>query len=73
MSGSGERITIEKGVVKHPSGKAATFGELAGLAQTVMIKGQPNPKDPGDWRLIGKHVPKVDTAERVNDFETAGV
>lgn len=61
-----ERITIEKGVVKHPSGKAATFGELAGLAQTVMIKGQPNPKDPGDWRLIGKHVPKVDTVSKTN-------
>jgi len=61
-----ERITIEKGVVKHPSGKAATFGELAGLAQTVVIKGQPNPKDPGDWRLIGKHVPKVDTVSKTN-------
>jgi isoquinoline 1-oxidoreductase beta subunit len=61
-----ERITIEKGVVKHPSGKAATFGELAGLAQTVMIKGQPNPKDSGDWRLIGKHVPKVDTVSKTN-------
>ena len=34
--------------------------------QTVMIKGQPNPKDPGDWRLIGKHVPKVDTVSKTN-------
>jgi isoquinoline 1-oxidoreductase subunit beta len=61
-----ERITIEKGVVRHPSGKAATFGKLAGLAQTVMIKGQPKPKDSRDWRLIGKHVPKVDTASKTN-------
>src|ERR1700730_13685682 len=61
-----ERITIEKGVVRHPSGKAATFGELAGLAQTVMIKGKPKPKDSGDWRLIGKHVPKVDTVSKTN-------
>jgi isoquinoline 1-oxidoreductase subunit beta len=61
-----ERITIEKGVVKHPSGRSATFGELAGLAQTVMIKGQPKPKDSGDWRLIGKHVAKEDTVSKTN-------
>jgi isoquinoline 1-oxidoreductase beta subunit len=62
-----ERITIEKGVVRHPSGKAETFGGLAGLAQTVMIKGQPKPKDSDDWRLIGRHVPKVDTVSKTND------
>src|SRR6202045_514588 len=61
-----KRITIEMGVVRHPLGKAATFGELAGLAQTVTIKGQPKPKDSGDWRLIGKHVPKVDTVSKTN-------
>jgi isoquinoline 1-oxidoreductase beta subunit len=57
---------IEKGVVRHPSGKAATFGELAGLAQTVVVNGQPKPKDSGDWRLIGKNVPKVDTVSKTN-------
>ena len=32
-------ITIEKGVVKHPSGKSATFGALAARAQAVKLTG----------------------------------
>ena len=59
-------ITIDKGVVKHPTGKSANFGKLAGLAQTLELKSEPQPKDPSAWRLIGKHVPKVDTLSKTN-------
>jgi isoquinoline 1-oxidoreductase subunit beta len=59
-------ITIEKGVVKHPSGKSATFGALAERAQAVKLTGPVQPKDPKDWRLIGTRVPKVDTIPKTN-------
>jgi isoquinoline 1-oxidoreductase subunit beta len=59
-------ITIDKGVVKHPIGKSAKFGELAGLAQSIEPIGAVIPKDPSAWRLIGKHVSKVDTVSKTN-------
>ena len=60
------QITIEKGVVKGPSGKSATLGDLANAAQEVVLKGEPKPKDAADWRFIGKHVAKVDTLPKTN-------
>jgi isoquinoline 1-oxidoreductase beta subunit len=59
-------IAIENGLVRHPSGKSARFGELAERAATVRLAGEPRPKDPGEWRYIGKIVPKVDTRDKVD-------
>jgi isoquinoline 1-oxidoreductase beta subunit len=63
---NGSEITIEKGVLKHPSGKQATFGELAEAAQAITLTGPAKPKDPSAWRLIGKGVPRVDTVSKTN-------
>lgn len=63
-------ITIEKGVVKHASGKSATLGELANAAQGITLPGPAKPKDPSAWKLIGKHVPKVDTLSKTNGTAT---
>ena len=51
-------ITIEKGVVKSSTGKAATFGELAQAASETQPIGFVKPKDPSAWRLIGTRVPE---------------
>ena len=59
-------ITIENGVLKHPTGKSAMFGEMAEAAARVSLSGDPTPKSKEAWRYIGKHVPKVDTAAKVN-------
>jgi isoquinoline 1-oxidoreductase beta subunit len=60
-------ITIDKGVIKHPSGKTATFGELASRAHSITLASEAKPKSPGDWKLIGKHVNgKIDTAPKTN-------
>jgi isoquinoline 1-oxidoreductase subunit beta len=61
-----ETISIEKGVVKGPAGKSATFGELAQSAQEISLPGPFKPKEPGQWRLIGKDVPRVDTPPKTN-------
>ena len=52
---------------KDPSGKSATFGELAGLAQQIELPGPFKPKDPSAWKLIGLNkLPKVDTLPKTN-------
>ena len=35
-------------------------------AQSSRSSAEPKPKEPGDWRLIGKHVPQVDTVPKTN-------
>jgi len=59
-------ITIDKGVLNHASGKQATFGELASAAQQVEIKGPFTPKDPSQWKFIGKQRHKVDTRAKTD-------
>jgi isoquinoline 1-oxidoreductase beta subunit len=60
-------ITIEKGVIKHPSGKTATFGEMASRAHSIALAGEAKPKAPSDWKLIGKQgAGKIDTGPKTN-------
>jgi len=61
-----DAISIEKGTVKHASGKSATFGELTEIAQGITLPGPFTPKTPSEWRLIGKDVPRVDTVPKTD-------
>ena len=54
-------ITVVKGVVSHPSGKSATFGELADAAAGQTVPENPKLKDPKDFTLIGKVAPRKDS------------
>src|SRR2546425_720711 len=54
-------ITVERGVVSHaPSGRRATFGELAPKAAGLTPPAQVRLKDPSEFTLVGKPVPRVD-------------
>jgi isoquinoline 1-oxidoreductase beta subunit len=54
-------ITVQRGVVLHaPSGRRATFGELAGKAATLTPPAQVTLKDPKDFTLVGKDLRRVD-------------
>lgn len=46
-------ITVENGVVSHPSGLQAGFGVLAELAATLSPPTDPPLKSRSDWRYIG--------------------
>ena len=59
-------IEVENGVARHPSGKQATFGELAARAEQLPVPDGVEPKDPVDYKLIGREgrlrvdaVPKI--------------
>src|SRR5207244_7555218 len=54
-------ITVDGGVVSHaPSGRRATFGELASKAAALTPPAQVTLKDPKDFKLVGKELRRVD-------------
>ncbi len=55
-------ITVDRGVLAHAaSGRRATFGELASDAARQTPPAQVTLKDPKDFKLIGRHAPRVDS------------
>ncbi len=60
-------ITVERGVVAHPpSGRRATFGELAPKAAKLTPPAQVKLKDPSQFTLVGKRVPRIDGAAKTD-------
>ncbi|MBY6116023.1 xanthine dehydrogenase family protein molybdopterin-binding subunit [Mameliella alba] len=54
-------ITVSKGVLSHPSGKSARFGELVETARSITPPQDPALKTPDRFTLIGKAAPRLDT------------
>ncbi len=54
-------ITVSQGIVKHTSGKTATFGELADHAAQTAVPETVTLKTPDQWVHIGKTFPRLDT------------
>jgi isoquinoline 1-oxidoreductase beta subunit len=65
-----QEISVAKGVLTHPSGKRATFGELCGAAAKLPAPATVTPKDPKDYRLIGKHVARKDSKQKTTGTAT---
>jgi isoquinoline 1-oxidoreductase beta subunit len=60
-------ITVDDGVVSHPpSGRRATFGELAAKAAALTPPAQVTLKDPKDFKLVGKRPPRVDSKAKTD-------
>ncbi len=64
-------ITVEAGVLSHPSGRRARFGEVVGDAAAVPVPTEVRLKDPKSWRLIGNpNLPRIDSREKSTGRET---
>ena len=62
------------GEVMHPgSGRRAGFGELAEAAARLPVPENPHLKDPKDYTLIGKPVPRLDTPAKTRGAATFGI
>jgi len=60
-------ITVDGGVVSHSgSGRRATFGELASKTVGLTPPAQVTLKDPKDFKLVGKRVPRVDNKSKTD-------
>src|SRR5262249_35574992 len=58
-------ITVDKGVLSHPSGRKATFGELADKAAAGPVPADATPKAPADWTYIGNaKLPRLDSVDK---------
>lgn len=67
-------ITVDKGVVSHPSGEKAMFGELAEAAMKLPVpKGELPLKSPEQFKLIGKRLPKLDTPAKLDGAARFGL
>jgi isoquinoline 1-oxidoreductase subunit beta len=66
-----DEIEVDGGVLRHGSGRQATFGDLAARAGQLAVPDGVQPKDPADYKLIGREgrlrvdaVPKILGATR---------
>jgi isoquinoline 1-oxidoreductase beta subunit len=58
-------LRAENGFVIDPTGKRrASYGELSTLAATLTPPKDVKLKTPKQWKLIGKHVPRTDSADK---------
>jgi isoquinoline 1-oxidoreductase subunit beta len=49
-----DEVQVDRGVVRHRSGWEAGFGELAARAEALSVPEGVEPKDPADFKLIGR-------------------
>ena len=61
-------------VVRHgATGRTLRYGELAADAAKLPVPKDVPLKLPADWRIIGKPLPRLDTAPKVNGSETYAI
>jgi isoquinoline 1-oxidoreductase beta subunit len=61
-------ITVERGVLRHASGREGRFGTFVDKASQLPVPTDPRLKDPSTFRLIGREgaVKKLDSAAKSN-------
>ena len=68
-----ETCTTSAGAVKHPAtGRSVTYGEVATAAASKVPPAEIKLKDPADWKIAGKPLPRLDTADKVNGKQLYG-
>jgi isoquinoline 1-oxidoreductase beta subunit len=64
----------EKGVVSHKaSGRTLRYGELAAAAAKLEAPKDVPLRDPKDWTILGKPLPRLDTADKTNGKKIYGM
>ncbi|MGE0260571.1 MAG: molybdopterin cofactor-binding domain-containing protein, partial [Alphaproteobacteria bacterium] len=61
-------------VITHaPSGRTTTYGKIAEAAAKLDPPGEITLKDPKDWKIAGKPLKRLDTADKVNGKLVYGI
>ena len=64
----------EASVITHPpSGRSTTYGAVAALAATLEPPQEVTLKDPADWKIAGKPLKRLDTAEKLTGKQVYGI
>lgn len=67
-----DELSVKNGVISHPSGPSAHYGELAKFA-AVTPPGEVTLKSRKDWRLIGRSAPRLDIPAKVDGSAVFGL
>lgn len=68
--------TVSKGVITHrPSARSTTYGKVAAAAAKMPPPAEATLKlkDPKDWTIAGKPLPRLDTAEKLDGSQIYGI
>ncbi|HEU0264859.1 MAG TPA: xanthine dehydrogenase family protein molybdopterin-binding subunit, partial [Geobacterales bacterium] len=60
-------------VIHRPSNRSLTFGELASAASRLPVPTEPPLKSEGEFRFIGRPIPRLDIREKVNGSAPFGM
>jgi len=65
---------VAAGVITHaPSGRRTTYGAVAEAAGRLPVPTEVPLKDPREWRIAGRPVPRLDTAAKLNGSQVYGM
>ncbi|MBW8721054.1 MAG: xanthine dehydrogenase family protein molybdopterin-binding subunit [Polaromonas sp.] len=67
-----DELSVRNGVISHPSGPSAHYGELAKFA-AVTPPGEVTLKSRKDWKLIGRSAQRLDTPAKVDGSAIFGL
>ena len=67
-----ESLTAENSFVSHPTRGSISYGELVEAASLLPIPANPQLKDPGEFKLIGKPLHRLDTPEHIEGRSVFG-
>ena len=57
-------VVVSNGLVSHPDGHRAGFGELAGAASALPVPGEVTLKDASSFKLFGRSLPRLDAVAK---------
>jgi isoquinoline 1-oxidoreductase beta subunit len=69
---SSECSVLDSVITHQPSGRTITYGKVAKAAAKVIPPFEVELKDPKDWKIIGKSVKRLDTADKLTGKQIYG-
>ena len=69
---AGECVAANSVITHTPSGRKTTFGKVAEAAAKLEPPKEVALKDPKDWKIVGKSVKRLDTADKVTGKQVYG-
>ena len=65
--------SVSASVITHgPTGRTTTYGQVAAAAAQLIPPNQVELKDPTDWKIIGKPLKRLDTADKLTGKQVFG-
>ncbi|MEL7297825.1 MAG: molybdopterin cofactor-binding domain-containing protein, partial [Pseudomonadota bacterium] len=64
--------TAQSVITHNPSGKTVRYGDVAHLAAELTAPDSVTLKDPSDWTILGKPMPRLDTREKLDGSQIYG-